>query len=150
MRSCAHLCARGVLRATQELSAPPRATVASRQGTRRRQVHGCARPPQRRLAAACCTCMQCGPGLHVLASAFHSKAPTDSLTLLLLSCSQPAVLLAFYLSYVPCSVYRLDSKTLATLLLWYILFLPGCFGTEIECMIHVALPKWLKLVQQSR
>ena len=35
--------------------------------------------------------------------------------LLLLSCSQPAVLLAFYLSYVPCTIFRLDSKTLATL-----------------------------------
>ena len=53
--------------------------------------------------------------------------------LLLLSCSQPAVLLAFYLSYVPCTIYRLDSKTLATLLI----FTFWLFWEEIECKVHI-------------
>ena len=47
-----------------------------------------------------------------------------------------------------------NSKLLAILQLWYIRFLPGQSGAEMECTVHVALPKprinQFKPVIQSR
>ena len=48
-------------------------------------------------------------------------------------------------------IYK-DSKLLASLMQWYICFLPSWSGAEIKCTVHVTqtVYKLVKLAQQSR